>query len=123
MMARLSTHVLDTANGRPAAGMRVSLYACEGESRQLMKTAITNPDGRTDEPLLAGERLPTGVYELVFSVGEYFAAPGAVPGSGTAGAPPFLGDVVVRFGVADTGANYHVPLLVSPYAYSTYRGS
>lgn len=115
MMARLSTHVLDTANGRPAGGMRVRLYACDGEPRQLLKTTITNPDGRTDEPLLAGERLPTGVYELVFSVAEYFAAPG--------GAPPFLGDVVVRFGVADASANYHVPLLVSPYAYSTYRGS
>lgn len=120
-MARLSTHVLDTANGRPAAGMRVRLYACEGEPRQLLKTAITNPDGRTDEPLLSGERLPTGVYELEFSVAEYFAAPGAA--SDTGGAPPFLGDVVVRFGVADAGANYHVPLLVSPYAYSTYRGS
>jgi 5-hydroxyisourate hydrolase len=115
MMARLSTHVLDTANGRPAGGMRVRLYACEGEPRQLLKTAITNPDGRTDEPLLSGERLPTGIYELEFSVAEYFAAPG--------GATPFLGDVVVRFGVADASANYHVPLLVSPYAYSTYRGS
>ena len=114
-MARLSTHVLDTANGRPAGGMRVRLYVCEGEPRRLLKTAITNPDGRTEEPLLAGERLPTGVYELVFSVAEYFAAPG--------GAPAFLGDVVVRFGVADAGANYHVPLLVSPFGYSTYRGS
>ena len=118
-MARLSTHVLDTANGRPAGGMRVCLYACEGESRQLMKTAITNPDGRTDEPLLVGERLPVGIYELVFSVAEYFAA----PGSATSGAPAFLGDVVVRFGIGDASANYHVPLLVSPYAYSTYRGS
>jgi len=123
MMARLSTHVLDTANGRPAAGMRVRLYACEGEPRQLLKTAITNPDGRTDEPLLAGERLPTGVYELEFSVAEYFAAAGAPAGGASSGAPAFLGDVVVRFGVADASANYHVPLLVSPYAYSTYRGS
>ncbi len=118
-MARLSTHVLDTANGRPAGGMRVRLYACEGEPRQLLKTAITNPDGRTDEPLLAGERLPTGIYELEFSVAEYFA----VPLAASTGAPPFLGDVVVRFGVSDASANYHVPLLVSPYAYSTYRGS
>ena len=124
IMARLSTHVLDTANGRPAAGMRIRLYACEGQPRQLLKTAITNPDGRTDEPLLAGEGLPTGVYELEFSVAEYFAASGgAASGTASTGAPPFLGDVVVRFGVADASANYHVPLLVSPYAYSTYRGS
>ena len=122
-MVRLSTHVLDTANGRPAGGMRVRLYACEGESRQLMKTAITNPDGRTDEPLLVGERLPVGIYELVFSVAEYFAAPGGVAGAASSGAPAFLGDVVVRFGIGDASANYHVPLLVSPYAYSTYRGS
>ncbi|HXB73564.1 MAG TPA: hydroxyisourate hydrolase [Candidatus Acidoferrales bacterium] len=112
-MARLSTHVLDTANGRPAAGMRVQLYACQ--PRRLVKTVTTNADGRTDEPLLAGDALAAGVYELVFGVGDYFGLPG--------GALPFLGDVVVRFGVADAAANYHVPLLVSPYGYSTYRGS
>jgi 5-hydroxyisourate hydrolase len=112
-MARLSTHVLDTANGRPAAGMRVQLYA--GEPRTLVKTVTTNADGRTAEPLLAGEALAAGVYELVFGVADYFG----LPGDG----PPFLGEVVVRFGVADAAANYHVPLLVSPYGYSTYRGS
>jgi 5-hydroxyisourate hydrolase len=112
-MARLSTHVLDTANGRPAAGIRVQLYACG--PRKLLKTVTTNADGRTDEPLLAGGALAAGVYELVFSVADYFG----LSGDG----PPFLSEVVVRFGVADASANYHVPLLVSPYGYSTYRGS
>ena len=113
-MPRLSTHVLDTANGRPAAGMRVRLYVCE--PRSLAKTVWTNADGRTE---VAGDSLTPGVYELVFSVGDYFAM-----SSNTAGdAVPFLGEVVVRFGVADDAANYHVPLLVSPYGYSTYRGS
>jgi 5-hydroxyisourate hydrolase len=112
-MARLTTQVLDTANGRPAAGVRVQLYVCE--PRMLVKTVTTNEDGRTDEPLLAGDPMTPGVYELVFSVGDYFGLPGD--------AVPFLGEVVVRFGVADPSANYHVPLLVSPYGYSTYRGS
>jgi len=112
-MAKLSTHVLDTANGRPAAGMRVQLYA--GDPRRLVKTVTTNADGRTDEPLLTGDALAAGVYELVFSVGDYFG----LPGDGV----PFLGEVVVRFGVSDATANYHVPLLVSPFGYSTYRGS
>jgi 5-hydroxyisourate hydrolase len=112
-MPRLSTHVLDTAHGRPAAGMRIRLYVCE--PRSLVKTATTNADGRTDEPLLESQSLAEGVYELVFSVGDYFGIPGEVP--------PFLGEVVVRFGVAGGAANYHVPLLVSPYGYCTYRGS
>jgi 5-hydroxyisourate hydrolase len=107
-MARLSTHVLDTASGHPAAGVRVSLRFGE---RTLGETS-TNADGRA--MLLEAETLRAGVYELVFSVGEYFK---------TGPQPPFLGDVVVRFGVADTTANYHVPLLVSPFGYSTYRGS
>ncbi len=112
-MARLSTHVLDTANGRPAKGMNVRLYACADESRRLLKSVTTNQDGRTEEPLLAGERLETGVYELVFCVAEYFGSQGI----------PFLGEVVVRFGIEDPAANYHVPLLVTPYGYSTYHGS
>ena len=112
-MARLSTHVLDTANGRAAKGMEVRLYGCKGGSRQLLKAATTNADGRTGEPLLAGESLETGVYELVFCVAEYFGSQGI----------PFLGEVVVRFGIEDGAANYHVPLLVTPYGYTTYRGS
>ena len=113
-MARLSTHVLDTSRGKPAAGMQIRLYA----NSLLLVTAVTDPDGRTSEPLLAGDSIPTGTYELVFAVGAYFGAAGeALPD------PPFLDEVVVRFGIADSHGNYHVPLLVSPYGYSTYRGS
>jgi len=114
-MARLSTHVLDTARGKPAAGVRVRLFAIEGETRRLLRTAATNADGRTDEPLLAGERIATGVYELEFGAGEYFGDSGRQP--------PFLGEVVVRFGVSEPEGNYHVPLLLTPFGYSTYRGS
>jgi 5-hydroxyisourate hydrolase len=117
-MARLSTHVLDTARGRPAAGVSIRLYACEGESRRLLKTVATNADGRTGEPLLADDRIPAGAYELVFSAGDYFRANGE-----TLPNPPFLDEVVVRFGIADAAGNYHVPLLLAPYGYSTYRGS
>lgn len=113
-MARLSTHVLDTSRGKPAAGMRIRLYG----GGELLVTAETNPDGRTSEPLLAGDTIPTGTYELVFAAGAYFSAVGeALPD------PPFLDEVVVRFGIADPHGIYHVPLLVSPYGYSTYRGS
>lgn len=112
-MARLSTHVLDTANGRPASGMEVRLYRCLDEGRQFLKVAIANQDGRTDEPLLAGESIETGVYDLVFCVAKYFGSQGV----------PFLGEVVVRFGIEDPAGNYHVPLLVTPYGYTTYRGS
>jgi 5-hydroxyisourate hydrolase len=108
-MARLSTHVLDTSHGRPAAGMRVRLYTTEG----LVRDVVTNADGRTDAPLLSGDAIPTGVYELIFCVGEYYGAKGT----------PFLGEVVVRFGIENPAANYHVPLLVSPYGYTTYLGS
>jgi 5-hydroxyisourate hydrolase len=114
----LTTHVLDTARGRPAAGVAVELWRLDagGEHRTLLTTATTNADGRTDRPLLASGELEVGVYELVFAVGAYFAAVAAPQ-------PPFLDRVPVRFGVADPATHYHVPLLVSPWAYSTYRGS
>lgn len=120
MAGRLTIHVLDTAQGRPAGGVAIELWRLEGagEGRTLLKTARTNADGRTAGPLLAEGELVTGVYELVFAVGEYFAAQAL-----TTATPPFLDRVPVRFGVADPAAHYHVPLLVSPWAYSTYRGS
>jgi hydroxyisourate hydrolase len=108
---RLTTHVLDTAAGRPAAGVRVELW----RGGALVAGAVTNADGRTDAPL--ADALEAGGYELRFAVGPYFAA------SGLASEPPFLDVVPVAFGVADPDAHHHVPLLVSPWAYSTYRGS
>lgn len=118
MPGRLTTHVLDTAHGVPAAGMAVELWRLEGDERTLLRAAVTNSDGRLDEPLLSERELRRGVYELVFAAGEYFAARGAALAE-----PPFLDRVPVRFSVADPEAHYHVPLLVSPWAYSTYRGS
>jgi 5-hydroxyisourate hydrolase len=116
-MGRLTTHVLDLSHGRPGQGLRLELYALTG-SRQLLKTLTTNADGRCDQPLLEGEAMRAGVYELVFHAGEYFRKlGGALP------EPPFVDQVVLRFGVADGNAHYHVPLLVSPWSYSTYRGS
>jgi 5-hydroxyisourate hydrolase len=116
---RLSTHVLDTARGRPAAGVAVELARLDGATgrREVLRTVRTNADGRTDAPLLQGDELARGVYELVFGVGEYFAD------LGTAGDPPFLDHVPIRFGIADLDGHYHVPLLASPWSYSTYRGS
>jgi 5-hydroxyisourate hydrolase len=118
-VAGLTTHVLDTARGLPAAGMRVELSRLDPASgeRQEIKVLRTNSDGRTDAPLLTAGELSTGVYELVFDVGEYFDKAPEIPG------PPFLDRVPVRFGVAEPSAHYHVPLLVSPWSYSTYRGS
>ena len=115
--AKLSTHVLDTAHGCPARGMQIELWSLEGD-RKLLKSARTNPDGRTDQPLLQADELKSGKYELLFFVGDYFAAKGD-----SAMNPPFLDRVPVRFGIADPNASYHVPLLCSPWAYSTYRGS
>lgn len=117
MSGGLTTHVLDTANGRPAAGMALELYAIEGEHRSLLKTHQTNADGRTDAPLLAEGEFGVGLYEIVFDVAGYFAEETDLP------EPPFLGRVPIRFGIADPEAHYHVPLLVSPWSYSTYRGS
>ncbi len=117
-MGRLTTHVLDTASGQPAAGVAVRLERLDpatGE-RTALGDARTNADGRTDAPLLEGDALIPGVYELTFGLGAYFAAGGAVEA-------PFLGEIPIRFGVADPGAHYHVPLLATPWSYSTYRGS
>jgi 5-hydroxyisourate hydrolase len=113
-MARISTHVLDTSRGEPAARIAIDLRFGAAH----VKSTLTNSDGRTDEPLLSGDRLETGVYELTFHAGDYFRRIGAGVSD-----PPFLDQVVIRFGVADPQANYHVPLLLSPYGYSTYRGS
>lgn len=118
MPAKLSTHVLDTAHGCPAAGMKVELWSFEGEERTLVIAARTNADGRTDTPLLAAEEMAAGQYEIVFFVGDYFASK-ATPLPKVR----FLDKVPIRFGIADVGASYHVPLLCSPWSYATYRGS
>jgi len=115
-MGRLTTHVLDTAAGKPAAGLRVELYRHDG-APVAIASAVTNADGRLDAPLLDGAAFRPGRYELIFHVGDYFRARGtALPD------PAFLDTVPLRFGMAED-AHYHVPLLVSPYGYSTYRGS
>jgi 5-hydroxyisourate hydrolase len=115
----LSTHVLDTMHGCPAAGMTVSLYTTQGESAQLVKTFTLNADGRNPEgPLYDNDSLKTGTYRLVFDVSSYFKARGvSLP------EPNFLNRVALDFGVAHADQHYHVPLLVSPWSYSTYRGS
>lgn len=115
---RLTTHVLDTLSGKPAAGVRISFEAPQGEGWRVIKNVTTNMDGRTDQPLLAGETMAAGRYRIVFHMGEYFTRLG-VPTT----QPPFLDLVPVEFAVADPKANYHVPLLVTPWSYSTYRGS
>jgi 5-hydroxyisourate hydrolase len=119
MPGQLTTHVLDTAEGRPAAGLAIELFRLErGERRMRLTVTRTNSSGRTDEPLLSGDDMQPGTYELIFDVGGYFAATGRVEA-----AIPFLSIVPVRFGISNAEAHYHVPLLASPWAYSTYRGS
>jgi len=117
-MGKLTTHVLDTMHGSPAAGMAVSLYRLGGGEPQLIKALQLNADGRADGPLLEGEALVAGRYRLVFGVAAYFKARGAALPE-----PTFLDEVPLDFGIADAGAHYHVPLLASPWSYSTYRGS
>ena len=117
-MGRLSTHVLDIAHGRAAAAMAIEVYRLRDGHRESVAAARTNAQGRTDAPLLSDERLAAGVYELVFQVGAYFNGIGVALSD-----PPFLDQVVVRVGIADAEDSYHVPLLVSPYGYSTYRGT
>lgn len=114
----LTTHVLDTARGCPAAGLGIVLYTLEGAARRELARAVTNADGRTDGPILPTERFAPGIYELVFAAGDYLRA------SGQAEAEPlFLDEVPIRFGISEGEAHYHVPLLLSPFGYSTYRGS
>ncbi len=119
-MGRLTTHVLDTTHGCPGAGIRVRLYSeSAGEGRLLLVwEGVTNADGRCAEPLLSGERMKKGIHQLAFEVGAYFRAKGVASPD-----PAFLETVRISFGIADADAHYHVPLLVSPYGYSTYRGS
>ena len=118
MAGYLTTHVLDTARGCPAAGLKIVLYRLDAAGRQKLAEAVTNEDGRTDAPILPQGQFAAGVYELVFKAGDYLRA------AGQAGAEPlFLDEVPIRFGISDGQAHYHVPLLLSPYGYSTYRGS
>jgi len=117
-MGKLTTHVLDTAHGCPAAGMAVALYRLDDGVATLIKRVTLNHDGRTDSPLLQAAAFVPGTYRLVFGVAAYFRGRGAVLDE-----PPFLDDVPLDFGLSTVGAHYHVPLLASPFAYSTYRGS
>ncbi len=117
-MGRLSTHVLDTMHGKPAPGVVIDLYRLDGESRSLVKSTKTNGDGRTDEPLLTGDAFKPGSYELVFHIGAYFRAKGVASAE-----PAFLDAVPIRFGINEPDGHYHVPLLATPWSYSTYRGS
>ena len=111
---RLTTHVLDTASGKPAESLAIDLFRLDSGDRKHLKSVTTNNDGRCDKPLLSGKEVSAGEYELVFDVGRYFHRTEATP---------FLSTVPVRFGIADPNQHYHIPLLVSPFGYSTYRGS
>ena len=115
-MGRLTTHILDTAHGRPAAGVAIRLFRI-GEDRELLASATSNADGRSEQPLIADDLMSTGSYELEFDIGDYFARLNV-----SVDDPAFLDTVVIRFSIK-ADENYHVPLLVSPWSYSTYRGS
>lgn len=117
-MGKLSTHVLDTTQGKPGAGVKVALYAVESGARTLLAATTTNEDGRCGAPLLEGDAMKAGRYELVFDAGDYFAAQGVPMPE-----PRFIDQVTLAFGIAHTDQNYHVPLVVTPWSYSTYRGS
>jgi 5-hydroxyisourate hydrolase len=115
MPGKLTTHVLDTAHGCPAAGIKIELYRIEAKKRSKLRSIVTNADGRSDTPLLSDNDLRVGCYELIFEVGAYFKSRNIDS--------PFLNQVPVQFNIADSSVHYHVPLLVSPWSYSTYRGS
>jgi 5-hydroxyisourate hydrolase len=117
-MGRLSTHVLDTVNGKPARGVAIELFSIEGEERRSVLRTVTNADGRTDAPLMIGDAFRIGTYEIVFEIGAYFRTLGTAMAD-----PPFLDVVPIRFTIAEPDGRYHVPLLASPWSYSTYRGS
>jgi 5-hydroxyisourate hydrolase len=117
-MGRLTTHVLDLTSGRPASGMRIELWSLSDENPALLRAATSNDDGRLDQPLLEGKEFAAGRFELRFFAAEYLRKSGA-----SISEPPFLDVVPVRFGISDPAAHYHVPLLLSAYGYSTYRGS
>lgn len=117
-MGKLTTHILDTSTGKPGKNIAIQLYFLKNESWELVKETLSNNDGRCDSPLLEGADLHIGQYELVFQAGDYFDAAGIdLPD------PKFLDEIVLRFGISDADAHYHVPLLMSPFSYSTYRGS
>ena len=116
-MTKLTTHVLDVFSGRPGKGIKVDLYIVENTKKEKINSTILNNDGRTDRPLIEGEKFKEGKYELVFYVGDYFKKITDTPKI------PFLDDIVIRFGISNPEEHYHVPLLVSPWSYSTYRGS
>jgi 2-oxo-4-hydroxy-4-carboxy-5-ureidoimidazoline decarboxylase len=118
-VGRLSTHVLDTVSGRPAPGVKIALHEIGASARGLLKETVTNADGRTDAPLIGGEPLRIGTYELSFHVGDYFAKTHGK----LAADPPFLDLVPIRFSISEPEGHYHVPLLVTPWSYTTYRGS
>ena len=115
-MTKLTTHVLDTYSGQPAKGIKVEVYYISGE-RNKLNSILLNNDGRADKPLVEGNNFKEGKYELVFFVGDYFKKITKLPKT------PFLDEVVIKFGISNTNENYHVPLLVSPWSYSTYKGS
>ena len=114
----LSTHILDTARGVPAAGIKIMLYRVSGNNHKKIAEVVTNADGRTDAPMLAGAEFRVGSYELVFCAGDYLRQTGQVTGETL-----FLDEIPIRFGISDAAAHYHVPLLLSGFGYSTYRGS
>ena len=116
-MTKLTTHVLDVYSGKPGKGIKVDLYYVKNDKREKLNSVILNNDGRTDQALIDGANFKEGQYEIVFFVGDYFKKITEVPKI------PFLDDVVVKFGISNTKEHYHVPLLVSPWSYSTYRGS
>ena len=116
-MTKLTTHVLDVYSGKPGKGIKVDLYQVQNNKREKLNNVILNNDGRTDKPLIEGSNFKEGQYELIFFVGDYFKK------ITEATKIPFLDDVVIKFGISNAKEHYHVPLLVSPWSYSTYRGS